>query len=199
MRTLLFVDDHPIYREGLRRTLLATVEDLAVDAVAGETTALARLHADPDVDLVLADHRLADGDGLELIRRIKGLWPLMAVGVLCAEPTAPVARRAREIGAVACLSKDRDAEALAGALETLFNGGLVFDDAAYRNDDEAAFTLRRREILQLAADGLLDKQIGDKLGISESTVRNHWQHLFLRLKVANRTEAVSKAIRRGMI
>ena len=51
----------------------------------------------------------------------------------------------------------------------------------------------------LAAEGLLDKQIGERLGISESTVRNHWQHMFTRLDVSNRTEAVSRAIRLGLI
>ena len=50
-----------------------------------------------------------------------------------------------------------------------------------------------------ASQGLLDKQISDKMGITESTVRNHWQHIFSQLNVNNRTEAVTKALRQGLI
>jgi DNA-binding NarL/FixJ family response regulator len=196
MRTLLFVDDHPIYRDGLRRTLIAALPDLDVSVAEGVGSALEHLGRGLEIDLCLTDYRLADGDGLGLIETIRARWPLMAVGLLCADPTPALVARARSLGAIACLSKDRDADALAQALDILFNGGTVFDETAAT---PATFSLRRREILALAADGLLDKQIGDRLGISESTVRNHWQNLFAKLGAANRTEAVSRAIRRGLI
>jgi DNA-binding NarL/FixJ family response regulator len=60
-------------------------------------------------------------------------------------------------------------------------------------------SIRRREILLLAGNGQLDKQIGEQLCITESTVRNHWQHIFTRLQASNRTEAVAKAMRLGII
>ena len=64
---------------------------------------------------------------------------------------------------------------------------------------DRCLTGRRRAIIAMAADGLMDKQIGDKLGISESTVRNHWQHIFTKLTTPNRTSAVAKALRMGLI
>jgi DNA-binding NarL/FixJ family response regulator len=193
--TLLFVEDHPIYRDGLQRALQKATPRLRVWAVDGVKAALDMLAIRSDLDLVLADHRLLDGDGLSLITTIRERRPDIAVGLLCADASAALTKRARAIGAVACLSKNRDAEHLARALGVLFNGGTVFDaDMA-----EDALSLRRREILALAADGLLDKQIGERLGISESTVRNHWHNLFQKLGAGNRTEAVTRALRQGLI
>ena len=63
----------------------------------------------------------------------------------------------------------------------------------------STLSIRRRKILLLAGKGYADKQIGDQLEISESTVRNHWQHIFVRLEAGNRTEAVVKAMRLGLI
>jgi DNA-binding NarL/FixJ family response regulator len=198
MRSLLFVDDHPIYRDGLARTLATAMPDLSVTAVEGVRAALDWLAAH-EADLCLTDFRLADGDGMALVLQVRAQWPLTAVGLLCAEVTDLLVERAQAAGAVACLSKDRDAEALTAALEALYAGGVVFDSAMRSHPAAPPFSLRRREILSMAAEGLLDKQIGDRLGISESTVRNHWQHMFLRLDVSNRTEAVSRAIRLGLI
>ena len=79
------------------------------------------------------------------------------------------------------------------------NGGLMFDDNALPAAYNRSLSIRRREILMLAGKGHLDKQIGEQLNISESTVRNHWQHIFVSLDAANRTEAVVKAIRMGLI
>jgi DNA-binding NarL/FixJ family response regulator len=193
--TLLFVEDHPIYRDGLQRALRSATPRLRVWAVDGVKAALDMLGSRSDLDLVLADHRLLDGDGLSLITTIRERHPDIAVGLLCADVSVALTKRARSVGAVACLSKNRDAEHLARALGVLFNGGTVFDAEMA----EDALSLRRREILALAADGLLDKQIGERLGISESTVRNHWHNLFQKLGAGNRTEAVTRALRQGLI
>ncbi len=193
--TLLFVEDHPIYRDGLKRALQNAIPSLDIIVAESATAAFASLAKQPEVDLVLADQRLGDSDGLSLIGAIRQGYPAIAVGLLCADAHAGLGRRAREMGAVACLSKDRDADSLAEAIDMLFRGGTIFDGEIMAD----SLSLRRREILALAAEGLLDKQIGDRLGISESTVRNHWQHLFQRLGAANRTEAVTRAIRQGLI
>jgi DNA-binding NarL/FixJ family response regulator len=193
--SLLFVDDHPIYRDGLQRALQSAMGGLTVAAVDGAAAAIRVLEQRADMDLVLADQRLVDGDGLALITTIRARFPAIAVGLLCADVSGGLARRAAAIGAVACLTKDRDADSLAGALGILFRGGTVFDTGSMEGD----ISLRRREILALAADGMLDKQIGDILGISESTVRNHWQHMFQKLGAGNRTEAVTRAIRQRLI
>jgi DNA-binding NarL/FixJ family response regulator len=199
MRRILFVDDHPIYRDGVRRVLEGSGADVQVFTADGASSALKLLADANDIDLCLTDQRLLDGEGASLARRVRELYPSIAVGLLCAEPTLTLANEMRAIGAVACLSKDRDTSALCDAIDTLYNGGSIFDDVARVGEGERTLSLRRREILVFAGQGLLDKQISDKMGITESTVRNHWQHIFSQLNVSNRTEAVTKALRQGLI
>jgi len=199
MRRILFVDDHPIYREGVRRAVESSNSDAKVFTADGATEALRLLAEIADIDLCLTDQRLLDGEGVALASRIRELYPSIAVGLLCAEPTLTLAEKMKAIGAIACLSKDRDTAGLCEAIDTLYDGGTLFDDALKGVTSGELLSLRRREILAFAAQGFLDKQIGERMRITESTVRNHWQHIFTQLKVGNRTEAVSKAIRTRLI
>jgi DNA-binding NarL/FixJ family response regulator len=198
---MLFVDDHPIYRDGLQRALADALPDLRVLTASGAEAALGLLEGTSDIDFCLADYRLADadGDGASLLDEIRLRYPEIAIGLLCADPPAGIVDRLKAIGGVACLSKDRDTDSLASAIDTIFNGGLVFDDILLPTSSSRSLSIRRRKILQLAGKGYPDKQIGEQLDISESTVRNHWQHIFLRLDAGNRTEAVVKALRLGLI
>src|SRR5882757_4734027 len=194
MRTILFVDDHPIYRDGLQRALMSSLHNLRIHVAAGYHSAFELLAAARDIDFCLADYRLADGDGISLIEEVRRRYPEIAIGLLCADPTTDIIDRVKVAGGVACLSKERDIDALASAIDTIFNGGLVFDEAPLPASLPRCLSSRRREILKLAGKGHLDKQIGEHLNISESTVRNHWQHIFIRLDAGNRTEAVVKAM-----
>jgi DNA-binding NarL/FixJ family response regulator len=197
LRSMMFIDDHPLFSEGLRRALEAEMPDLRVETASRVAQAIAMLEGDRAFDLCLTDQRLGDGEGAELVDIVRRRFPLVAVGILTGEVTPVLVRRVRAAGAVACLSKERTIASLADAVRSLFDGGQVFDDWPPGPHD--AITDRRREILRFAADGLLDKEIAPKLSITESTVRNHWQHIFERLGASNRTEAVSKAIRLGVI
>jgi len=196
---MLFVDDHPIYRDGLQRALADALPDIRVLTAAGAEAALGLLEDAGDIDFCLADYRLADGDGASLLDEIRLRYPEIAIGLLCADPPAGIVDRLKAIGGVACLSKDRDTDSLASAIDTIFNGGLVFDESLVPASSSRSLSIRRRKILQLAGKGYPDKQIGEQLDISESTVRNHWQHIFVRLEAGNRTEAVVKALRLGLI
>ena len=91
MARILFVDDHPIYREGLRRALEARIEGLEVAVASGATEARTKIAADPSIALCLADYRLVDGDGFELISGLRASHPSVAVGLLCGEPTQALA------------------------------------------------------------------------------------------------------------
>jgi DNA-binding NarL/FixJ family response regulator len=196
MRTLLYVDDHPLFLEGLRLALSIEWPDLRILTAASLAGALEILDRDTGVDLCLTDQRLGDGEGLRLIEIARERYPLLAIGILTGEVTGALARRARAAGAIACLTKERAIGSLAQAVRGLFEGEPAFDDAPATAE---IITDRRRDILRMASDGMLDKQIGAQLEITESTVRNHWQHIFERLGASNRTEAVSKAIRLGII
>ena len=198
MKFMLFVDDHPIYCDGVRRALEAGIDGLSVLVAGSVEEALGALGADARIDLCLADYLLPDGDGLTLISRIRTAHPTVAVGILCGEPNFTLAEDVRGIGGVACLSKEMDTEGLVAAVAAIFEGDDVFAIGA-QTAGAKPLSDRRRRILIYASKGLPDKQISDKLGISESTVRNHWHHIFRQLGVTNRTEAVTQALRRTLI
>ncbi|CCD89256.1 putative two-component transcriptional regulator, LuxR family [Bradyrhizobium sp. ORS 285] len=197
MRSVLFVDDHPIYRDAVRRTLELEIEGLRVATAENCGAALALL-ADREVDLCLADYRLPDGDGLSLLKQVRARHPLIAVGLLCADLSPALADGAAALGAVLCLSKDKTSADLVAAISIAFAGGRVYD-AAGAGADSNALSLRRREILIHASQGLLDKQISELMGVSESTIRAHWARIFEQLQVGNRTEAVTRALRQRLI
>ncbi|HMN72646.1 MAG TPA: response regulator transcription factor [Rhodoblastus sp.] len=198
MARILFVDDHPIYRDGLRRALEARIEGLEVIVAAGATEARQMLAADASIALVLADYRLVDGDGFELIAGLRASHAAVAVGLLCGEPTQALAAEVRAIGGVACLPKELETEELADAVESILEGDEAFPSPVPGRGG-ALMSERRRDILTFASKGWPDKLIGEELGITESTVRNHWHHIFRRLGVNNRTEAVTKALRQKII
>ena len=197
MPSLLFVDDHPIYRDAVRRTLEAEIEELSVATAESCGAALDYLNRN-EVDLCLSDYSLPDGDGLSLLRDVKARFPLIAVGLLCADLSSPVAEGATALGAVVCLSKDKTSADLVAAIRIAFSGGKVFDPIAGGAEGNI-LSLRRREILIYASQGLLDKQICERLGVTESTIRAHWGRIFEQLQVGNRTEAVTRALRQRLI
>ena len=198
MKRLLFVDDHPIYRDGVRRTLEAGVPDLRVAVAADGAGALRALREDGPIDLCLSDYLLPGEDGLTLVTRIRKLDPTIAVGILCAEPNEALVDGVRAIGGVACLSKEMATPDLIAAVTAIFDGDEVFSASRVDGEDRGV-SERRRRILLAASRGMADKQISEQLGISESTVRDHWHHIFRRLGVTNRTEAVAQAVRLRMI
>lgn len=199
MYTLLFVDDHPLYREGVRRALSEAMPTLRIVLADGQTSALAVLASDADIDLCLSDFNLPDGDGLSLLGRVAQQHPTVARGLLCGEPDGAMARQARSLGCVACLSKDRDIASLVDALKTLFNGGAVFDVDPSQAMGGPTLSDKRKDILRLAAKGLSNKEISQLLGISERTVKDHWAAIFDQMGVSNRTEAVSQALRERLL
>lgn len=197
MPSLLFVDDHPIYRDAVRRTLELEIEDLTV-ATAESCSSTLEFLASNEVDLCLADYRLPDGDGLSLLREVKARFPLIAVGLLCADLSSALAEGAASLGAVVCLSKDKTSADLVAAIRIAFSGGKVYDSVSGGSEGNS-LSLRRREILIYASQGLLDKQICERLGVTESTIRAHWGRIFEQLQVGNRTEAVTRALRQRLI
>jgi DNA-binding NarL/FixJ family response regulator len=199
MYTLLFVDDHPLYREGVRRALTDAMPELRIVLASGTVSALEVLAVEPDIDLCLSDFQLPDGDGLMLLGQVARQHPTVARGLLCGAPDPAMARQATALGCVACLSKDRDIASLGEALRKLFDGGSVYDVEPAAVMAVVALSDKRKEILRLAAKGLSNKEISALLGISERTVKDHWSYIFEQMGASNRTEAVSQALRERLL
>jgi two-component system response regulator DevR len=197
---ILIVDDHALVRDGLR-TLLDAQEGLRVvgDArTADEALALTR-HLQPDV--VVLDVRLPDRDGFEICAEIRGFSPdtriLMCSGL--ADGSALV--QAARAGADGFVSKEADNAEVVDAVRRVANGAAVLGattaEAMFGHlrrqgpgvSKLSALSEREREVLGLLAEGLTNKEIAERLFISEKTVRNHVSSILHKLDFRHRTEA----------
>ena len=205
---VLVVDDHEVLASSLAKTL-DTEPDILSVGVAGslrEATALIRSTA-PDV--LLLDHRLPDGDGVAAIGRLRELRPSMAVIVLTASPAEHLMVAAVEAGVSGFLSKTRSLGEVTAAVRAAAVGEAVISPEMLARllprlggagrVGATALTEREREILGLIAEGLTNAAIAEQLVVSVNTVRNHVANLLGKLGARSKLEALSIAIREGLL
>lgn len=197
MISVLVVDDHPLFRDGLTG-LLATVPDVTVvDAVGdGESAVRRALELRPDV--VLMDLNLPGVSGLEATRRLAAAAPEVAVLVLTMVDDDDSVMAALRVGARGYLLKGAVQEQVLAALRTVASGGAVFGSGAaaqvLRGPRYGAdLTEREGEVLALLADGRSNAEIARTLRVSLKTVQNHVSHVLAKLQVSDRTQAALKA------
>ncbi|GAA3043507.1 two-component system response regulator MnoR [Gordonia defluvii] len=209
IRTVL-VDDHALLREGLRALLERHDEVVVVGEAGTFDAALAEVaHTRPDV--VVVDLKLTastDYEGMRLIGELKRWNPDVAILVLTTFLDDDLVIRAVRAGAQGYVVKDVDTTELVRAIRALSIGGSAFDPRsatavmrtmAGRHNAAEELTDREREVLRLLADGLSNAGIGQRLFISESTVKFHLRNLIRKLGVTKRTDAVYVASKRGLI
>jgi DNA-binding NarL/FixJ family response regulator len=200
--TVLCVDDHPIVREGLSMIINGEPDMTVVDAAAtgGEAIARYRQHG-PDITLM--DLQLPDMGGVDAIRAIRELDHDARIIVLTMYKGDEDIHRALSAGASTYLLKDAIADDLPRIVRDVHAGlrQLPLDVQARLEEREAqpALTSREVEVMKLVAAGRRDKEIAIALSISNLTVRVHVKNIFAKLGVGDRTEAMSVAIRRGII
>ncbi|QEC49713.1 response regulator transcription factor [Baekduia soli] len=204
---VLLVDDHEIVRAGLRATLEAWGGFTVVGEASSGGLALRRVRElAPDVAIV--DFRMGDMRGDDLCRKLLAALPGLRVLVLSGYLSEEAVRAAHRAGAWRYVTKSAGLDELRRALEDLRSG------AASHTVEQAASVVARQhalspvaspvttqqsQVLELAAAGLTDREIGQELFLAESTVRFHIQKLKTTLKVRNKTELVAKAIRNGLV
>jgi two-component system nitrate/nitrite response regulator NarL len=204
---VLVAEDHPLYRKGLVESISEREELELVDEVDGGEKALEAIESlRPDV--VVLDMRLPGLDGLEVLRQIQEQGRDTKVLMLSAHLEGDVVYDALQAGAAGYLSKeavgDEICEAVlavaAGerALSPALQSGLV-DEIARRRDEKSRLSVREREILELMAEGLSNVQIGERLSVSESTVKSYAGRMFEKLDVATRGAAIAEGMRRGIL
>jgi len=200
--TVLCVDDHPIVREGLSMIINGEPDMTVVDAAAtgGEAIARYRQHA-PDITLM--DLQLPDMGGVDAIRAIRELDHDARIIVLTMYKGDEDIHRALGAGASTYLLKDAIADDLPRIVRDVHAGlrRLPLDVQARLQERQAqpALTSREVEVMKLVAAGRRDKEIAIALSISNLTVRVHVKNIFAKLGVGDRTEAMSVAIRRGIV
>ena len=200
--TVLVVDDHALLRTGVAN-IINQERDLRVVAEAADGAAAVeafRLHR-PDVTLM--DLRMPVMEGVEAIRQIRALDPHARVVVLTTYDADEDIAKALEAGAKAYVLKDIAAAALVASIHDVLAGKTYLAPAAAAKLAERVtqvqLTPRELATLRQMADGRSNKEIATALSISERTVKTHLGHLFEKLGVTSRTEAVRVATRRGLV
>lgn len=205
MSRVLVVDDHAIVRGGLM-SLLRTTDDLEVVGEAESGEEAVRLAAELVPDLVLMDLSMPGVDGVDATSRIRAHDPTIRVLVLTSFGDRSWIMQAVEAGADGYLLKHSEPEVILSGIREVLRGGSPLDPRAARavlsnRQVEAKsgveLTAREEEVLQMVTDGLPNKSIARRLGISERTVKAHLTHIFQRVGVSDRTQAALWATRRA--
>jgi DNA-binding NarL/FixJ family response regulator len=199
---ILIADDHPLFR----RALAQAVREIMPEATLAEVADLERVRADlaahPDTDVLLLDLHMPGSHGLVGLAAVRAEFPTVAVAMISAHDDPTTVRRALDYGAAGFISKSADLEELKRAVRCVLdcqayvppdlaaaldgNGSVADRDLAARL---ATLTPQQFRVLSLVAEGRLNKQIADALGVQERTVKAHLSAIFERLNVRNRTQA----------
>jgi DNA-binding NarL/FixJ family response regulator len=201
----MIVEDHEIVREGFKALLEL---DLRLKVVAEASCALEALNIIPKInaDVVLVDLSLPDQTGIWLIERLQSLFPDLAMIVLTFHNEDQMVVQALRAGARGYLTKNASRLELMAAIAAVRQGGNYIQPSValpvlqvLRSTANEIVTTREREILLQAANGHNNQQIAQELSLSVSTVKTHLRAIFGKLDVADRTQAVLEAVRRGII
>lgn len=208
---VLLADDHTLVREGIRR-LLEAEEDMTVvaEAVTGEEAIAAVLRLRPDVAVM--DISMPGMGGIEATRHMKERSPETSVLILSAYDDEPYLVALIEAGAKGFLLKNVQGQELVNAVRTVARGESVLQPAhlerMVRHLSNRAYSAQRTsdllserefDVLRLAAQGLPNKEIARRMGLSIRTVHSHLANIFTKMHVGSRTEAVMLALRQGLI
>jgi len=200
--TILIADDHPVVREGLAALINRRPDMTVVAEVSnGKELVAAFLEHRPDVSLV--DLRMPEMDGADAIKAIREQTPSARVVVLTTYDDEEDIHRSLRAGAKAYLLKDAPREELLACIKAVYDGRTLIPPAiaAKMAETISAPTLTPREIavLELVAEGKSNKEIAASLSITEGTVKSHLSALLGKLDASDRTQAVTTALKRGLI
>ena len=200
---IILIDDHVLFRAGLRMVLNSGIEDLQMAEAGSLEEALRDMNEPPAVALL--DIKLQGLNGLEGMALLRRKWPQTAVIVLSSDSTSSTVRSALERGAVAFVSKADSADSILTVIRQVLRGEPVTAVQTLPTEVDGEVLTRQRltprqcEVLDLLCQGLSNRVIGQRLNLSEHTVRGHVQALLAALQVSSRSEAGYAARRIGLV
>lgn len=199
---VLVADDHTIVRGGVSQ-ILNEQPDIQVVAEAADGTSAVELIRRERPDVSLVDLRMPGLDGVQVVEQVRRESDDAVLIVLTTFDTDDDIDRALTAGAKAYLLKDVSPSELVSCVRTVHQGGTWVSPAVasklVARMTRVQLTLREMAVLRLVAGGKSNREIGETLSISEGTVKIHLTHLFEKLGATSRTEAVAKAVERGLI
>ncbi len=209
--TIIVADDHAVVRKGTRQ-ILEQEADFKVVGEAANGEEAVKLVTELIPDVAILDIAMPVMDGIEVTRCIKTINPGTAVLILTNYDNDEYVFGLLEAGAAGYLLKDVDGKAIVDAIRAINRGEAVLHpviarkvmnrfihDQKVKNEPVKLIADREMEVLKLASKSLSNQEIANKMGLSLHTVEAHMRHIFTKLKVGSRTEAILLAIRQGWI
>lgn len=221
---IVLVDDHQLFREGVKR-ILAIEPSFEVVAEASDGETIVDIVRETEPDVVLMDINMPNVNGVEATKKLVETFPEVKVLILSIHDDESYVTHVLKTGASGYLLKEMDTDALIEAVKVVADGGayihpkvthnLVNEYRRLANEDkdetEIGFreveyrrplhllTRRECEVLQLMTDGKSNRAIGEALFISEKTVKNHVSNILQKMNMNDRTQAVVEAIKKGWV
>jgi DNA-binding NarL/FixJ family response regulator len=206
---VLVADDHQVVRSGLRSMFADTEIEVVAEAASGKDAL--QVASETQLNLVLLDVRMPDGDGLNVLGRLKLDHPELAVLMLSTYDNPTYVARAVALGAAGYVLKDTQRDILLDAIRRSAAGENIWTREELRrvtgalatprlaSNVEVPLTQRESEVLRQLALGLTNKEIALALHISYETVKEHVQHILRKIGVTDRTQAAVWAVRKGLV
>jgi two-component system NarL family response regulator len=199
---VLLADDHTIVRNGVAQ-ILNEESGIAVVAQASDGAEAVELFTHERPDVALIDLRMPKLEGVQVVEQIRARFPDAAIVILTTYDTDNDIERALRAGAKAYLVKDVSPQDLVACIRAVHAGRTwVSPNVAAKlvaHVTNVRLTQRELSVLRLLAAGNSNREIAESLGISDGTVKIHVAHLFSKLDVTSRTEAITTALRRGLV
>jgi DNA-binding NarL/FixJ family response regulator len=208
---ILIVDDHPVVRQGLR-SLLANHADLEVVGEAEDGAQVLPLLAERGADVILLDLQMKVQGGIEVARRVRTSHPEVKIIVLTTYDDESLLREAMEAGVRGYLLKSVAHETLPDSIRAVMRGERLLSPTLVSNvvgqyqelaqsqaRKEAGLTPEELQVLAIIAEGGGNKDLAERLFWSEATAKRRVQEIVEKMGVANRTQAVAEAVRKGWI
>ncbi|MBK8905265.1 MAG: response regulator transcription factor [Anaerolineaceae bacterium] len=206
---IVIADDHPLFREGVAQSL-SGVPDFTVVGQAGSGEEAFALVGNLLPDVLLLDVTMPGDGGIVTAGKVAAAWPVVRIMMLTVSEDQDTLMAALKAGARGYVLKGVTARDLASAVRVVAGGdiyispalagGILFELTASKQADDPLTTLtdREREILQLVAEGLTNREIGDRLHLAEKTIKHYMTNVLQKLHVRSRVEAALLAQKHGL-
>lgn len=214
-KNILIVDDHPLFREGLKAIIERDLRFVVVGE-AGDVREGLRMASELKPDMIVVDISLPDKSGIELTREIQTLLPETRIMIISMHSKIDYIAEAFQAGATGYVVKESASERLIKGLESVSNGDYFLDSSISHEVVEklmkfptrrmgitdagyGSLTSREQEVMRLLAEGLSTKGVAEKLFISPKTVENHRSNIMKKLDLHGTVELVRYAAKLGLI